>query len=206
MEKGDVIFGGNVNVNSCIEDRFAIVAFSEKINHFELNTFAGLFVSKNVAIGLSFGLSQLEINSSNRSGFAGAQVNSSTQVSTKYFSPFINFQSKITEKLQFNLGTEFKLGKGDSEYRDDGRPNVESIIKFVVFSITPGLYYFISKKTALVLNYGSLEFNKSNEEIDLASRNEADLKIADQNVGLNFGFDSCNIGFVFVFTKKSRIT
>lgn len=206
IEKGSVILGGNFNINvtSYQEDRSVIVAFSEKTNEFELNTFAGRFITENVAIGLGFGLTRLEVNNTQREGFSGAQLNSSTQVSTRYINPFINFQSKITEKLQFNLGTEFKLGRGDSEYRNIGRSNVNGQIRFIEFSVSPGLYYFISKKTALVLNYGSLELNRSIEEIDLSTRNEADLKIQDQNVGLNFGFDSFRIGFVFVFTKKTE--
>mgnify|MGYP003655327322 CR=1 FL=1 len=207
INKGSVVFGGDISIsNGTVEESSSgAVLYSEENSRFLFNPKAAVFVSKNVAIGLGVGFENTEFSRTDRSGFNATENRSSTKVDNRFINPFLDFQSKLTEKLQFNLGVECLFGAGEATYNNSSfTTNVKGDINFFEFNIVPGLYYFLSNKTAVTLNYGRFTYANYTEEVVINSQNGATIDVEDKFTGFNFGFQSFEVGFVFVFAKKAE--
>jgi len=146
INKGTIILGGDIGFdnNSSEEKSSGTILYSEEFSSFFFNPKVGVFISKNIALGLGFGISNSKDSRIQRYNFT--EQKESSEISTLFINPFINFQSRITDKLQFNLGLESRIGKGDTKYSNSYNSDTEGEITFFEFNLSPGLYYFVSKK------------------------------------------------------------
>jgi hypothetical protein len=206
IDKGTIILSGDIGFdnNSYEEKSSGTVVYSAENSSFSFNPKVGIFVSQNIALGLGIGILNSEQSRIQRFNFGSPEQRTSSEISSLYVNPFINFQSRITDKLQLNVGLESRIGRGDTKYSNSNNANTEGEINFFEFNLIPGLYYFVSKKTALTLNYGSFTYGKSTETVDRSSLGSSDYEIESKDIGFNFGLNSFRIGFVFVFAKKTE--
>ena len=209
INNGSVVFvGGSSISNGTVEESASgAVLYSEENSRFLFNPKAAVFISKNLAIGIGVGFENTEFYRTDRSGFNATENRSSTKVDNRFINPFLDFQSELTEKLKFNQGVECLFGAGEATYNNSSfTSNVKGDINFFEFTIVPGLYYLLSNKTAVTLNYGHFSYSNNTEEVIINSQNRATIEVEDQFTGFNFGFQSFEVGFCFCFFKESGIT
>jgi len=117
VNKGTILLGGSFSINNNSRDRIInnIPTYSIDEERFTINPEIGWYVSKNTVLGFGVGMERGESKERERitdSFGAPTEVLSNSEFKINFFNPFINFQSNISGKLKFNLGTELRIGKG----------------------------------------------------------------------------------------------
>lgn len=180
FEKGDAYITGtvsflsrnDVNLNNGVESEFTGVLFRPS---------AGYFVSENIAfeLGLIYSLIDREDD------FGGGLEN--TEISS--FGVVIGADYFFTPSNRFSLfaGTRFSYQseKTKSPFSNDFNEDT------FIFSLRPGVNYFISKSFALRVSAGALSYAVSSPDIEGigTSRNFSfDLDLSNINIGLTYKF------------------
>ena len=206
INKGSILLGGDVGISRTSLEQKASggIVYSEEYSRLFLNPKMGIFVSKNVALGVGLGLLNTEQKQTDRMDPRNQAFKGSTTIKTRFINPFVNFQKKIADRVLFSFELDARIGKGESTYLNSGSSDLQGEINFFEFNISPGIYYLTTKKTALTLNYGNFRYNNSKEIVDLSSRGGSEFEINNNEIGFNFGLESLELGFVFIFRKKEE--
>uniref|UniRef100_UPI0040471CC7 outer membrane beta-barrel protein n=1 Tax=Roseivirga sp. TaxID=1964215 RepID=UPI0040471CC7 len=165
ITKGDIQLGGMVNFSKVEAPGF------ERSN-FTLTPRAGLFVSDLTSVGITTGFTSSKLN--------GAKSN------LFQFGVYTRFHKMVAEQFYIYLQPSLAFGTGSAE---TGNGPDADITSFNI-GIAPGMTYFLSPKFALEMNFGSLAYNSTTNEI-------SGVENKTENYGLNLNFDTITLGFSY---------
>ena len=105
INKGSILLGGDVGISRTSLEQKASggIVYSEEYSRLFLNPKMGIFVSKNVALGVGLGLLNTEQKQTDRMDPRNQAFKGSTTIKTRFINPFVNFQKKIADRVLFSF-------------------------------------------------------------------------------------------------------
>ena len=173
-------------------------------SYWYINIGYGHYVSNRFALGINAGFSMSESDYS----YSNLGGNESKSEGTLYsVSPFVRNSKSISDKLycfiQLNVGYATGPIKSSNTYLGS-TDFTESTLTVIGGGFTGGLSYFLNDRFALQLAYGDLSYDISTIEIDKSSTGQ-DITDTDDNLTLNLGLSSLNIGLqYFIHCSKEK--
>lgn len=142
INNGTIILDGDIGFdnNSYEEKSSGNVLYSEENSSFSFNPKVGILVSQNIALGLGIGILNSEQSIFERFTSGLAEQRASSEISSLYVNPFINFRSRIPNKLQLNFRLESRISKVYTKYSNTNNADAEGESNFFEFNLIPGLY------------------------------------------------------------------
>lgn len=209
-KKGDKILGGNININKVTnEGKLNSGVFSiEESQSVFVNPNLGFYITDNVVFGIGLGIQSYENKEeerqyfSNQSGFNS--ITTRSEGSFHFANIFMNFQGSLIEKLKFNLNTNLRIIRGNTEYYQTNLPDAEGKFKGTSFSVSPGLFYWLTKRVILTARYGQFGLLLSEEVIDYKTTADNEATFEQNDIGFDYGVESFVIGFQYKISKREK--
>lgn len=210
--KGHFLIGGDFEVSSNKRDskQNNSTLGSTETGNLLINPKLGYYVSENTILGIGFGAEQFTFKEKERptgnQNYLPFLLTTENKGKFLFINPNISFQKNLAKNFKFDLNTELRLVSGEIKYKSNGEDAVTSKYKAFEFNFRPGFFYYLTSRTILVGHYGNFSYFNSKEVIESEVRQENDIIFTRKNLGLNLGFDSFRLGFLFKLSRKEKQT
>ena len=163
--KGDILFNGGLGLG-----------FSNNQFYINAQPSAGYFITKHVVTGLGLGFTYANngFNSSKVNGYNGGLF-------ARYY---------LTPQSKFSFFGQLSAGAGilNSKSRDVYGFLQERDYTNAQITISPGINYFVSKRVALEMQFGSFGYYRNGESGIINDDLRLDLNLNSVRFGINFKF------------------
>lgn len=163
--KGDILFNGGLGLG-----------FSSNQFYINAQPSAGYFITKHVVTGIGLGFTHANgaYNSSKLNGFNGGLF-------ARYY---------LTPQAKFSFFGQLSVGTGilNSRTRDAYGFLQEREYTNAHIALSPGINYFVSKRVALDMQFGSFGYYRNGESGIINDDLRLDLNLNSVRFGINFKF------------------
>lgn len=207
IQKGAVSIGGSITYNNQDNEQertspTGISIFETESDFLAIRPEAGIFVSQSLLLGLGI---QYEYRySRNMSTSNDVPGNPSSQKRNLVLvKPYMQKYYKLADNFYFSPSLSVFIGGGTGEsngFLDDRERDIFTLRA----NITPGLTYFISEKWGVTATFGEIFYNREREELEQGPNNPETREDIFEMYGLNFRFDTFNIGVQYFLRNSPR--